>query len=85
MRQSPARIISPLAWYTSARTPPAVLRRREVGYGGFEAWTEKVYEEEARTAEKLDAKEREDVMALLSDEQKATFNRLGRNTAQSGG
>ena len=32
------------------------LRRAEVGYGGFEAWTEKVYEEEARAADKLDAK-----------------------------
>jgi ABC transport system ATP-binding/permease protein len=32
------------------------LRRAEVGYGGFEAWTEKVFEEEARVAEKLDAK-----------------------------
>ena len=32
------------------------LRRAEVGFGGFEAWTGKVYEEEARTAEKLDAK-----------------------------
>ncbi|GAA4821862.1 ATP-binding cassette domain-containing protein [Sphingosinicella ginsenosidimutans] len=32
------------------------LRRAEVGYGGFEAWTERVYEEEARAAEKLDAK-----------------------------
>ena len=32
------------------------LRRAEVGYGGFEAWTEKVYAEEARAAEKLDAK-----------------------------
>jgi ATP-binding cassette subfamily F protein uup len=32
------------------------LRRAEIGYGGFEAWTEKVYEEEARAAEKLDAK-----------------------------
>ncbi|MGZ8282009.1 MAG: ABC-F family ATP-binding cassette domain-containing protein [Allosphingosinicella sp.] len=32
------------------------LRRAEVGYGGFEAWTEKVFEEEARAAEKLDAK-----------------------------
>ena len=32
------------------------LRRAEVGYGGFEAWTEKVYEEEARNAERLDAK-----------------------------
>ena len=32
------------------------LRRAEVGYGGFEAWTEKVYDEEARNAERLDAK-----------------------------
>ena len=32
------------------------LRRSEIGFGGFEAWTERVYEEEARAAEKLDAK-----------------------------
>jgi len=32
------------------------LRRAEVGYGGFEAWTDKVYAEEARAADKLDAK-----------------------------
>ena len=32
------------------------LRRAEIGYGGFEAWVEKVYEEEARAAEKLDAR-----------------------------
>ena len=32
------------------------IRRHEVGFGGFEAWTEKVYEEEARNAERLDAK-----------------------------
>ena len=32
------------------------LRRAEIGFGGFEAWTEKVYEEEQRAAEKLDAK-----------------------------
>ena len=32
------------------------LRRAEIGFGGFEAWTEKVYEEEARAAEKLDSK-----------------------------
>jgi ABC transport system ATP-binding/permease protein len=32
------------------------LRRAEVGYGGFEAWTDAVYAEEARAAEKLDAK-----------------------------
>jgi ATP-binding cassette subfamily F protein uup len=34
----------------------AQLRRAEIGFGGFEAWTERVYEEEARAAEKLDAK-----------------------------
>jgi len=32
------------------------LRRAEVGFGGFEAWTERVYEEEARNAERLDTK-----------------------------
>ena len=32
------------------------LRRTEVGFGGFEAWTEAVYAEEARAAEKMDAK-----------------------------
>src|SRR3954468_8229050 len=32
------------------------LRRAEIGFGGVEAWTERVYEEEARAAEKLDAK-----------------------------
>ncbi|HEV2815598.1 MAG TPA: ATP-binding cassette domain-containing protein [Allosphingosinicella sp.] len=32
------------------------LRRAEVGYGGFEAWTEQVYAEEARAADRLDAK-----------------------------
>jgi len=32
------------------------LRRKEVGFGGYEAWEETVYAEEARAAEKLDAK-----------------------------
>ena len=32
------------------------LRRREIGFGGFEAWTEEVYAEEARAAERLDTK-----------------------------
>ncbi|MEQ7874633.1 ATP-binding cassette domain-containing protein [Sphingomonas sp. ASV193] len=32
------------------------LRRAEIGFGGFDAWTERVYEEEQRAAEKLDAK-----------------------------
>ncbi|WP_085808859.1 ABC-F family ATP-binding cassette domain-containing protein [Sphingomonas sp. TZW2008] len=32
------------------------LRRAEVGFGGFDAWTDQVYAEEQRAAEKLDAK-----------------------------
>ncbi len=32
------------------------LRRAEIGFGGFDAWTERVYDEEARAADKLDAK-----------------------------
>jgi ATP-binding cassette subfamily F protein uup len=32
------------------------LRRKEVGFGGYEAWEEAVYAEEARSAEKLDAR-----------------------------
>ena len=32
------------------------MRRAEIGFGGFEAWTEAVYAEEQRAAEKLDAK-----------------------------
>jgi len=32
------------------------LRRNEIGFGGFEAWMEKVYAEEARATDKLDAK-----------------------------
>jgi len=32
------------------------MRRKEVGFGGYEAWEEQVYAEEARAAERLDAK-----------------------------
>ncbi len=32
------------------------IRRAEIGFGGFEAWTEQVYAEERRQAEKLDAR-----------------------------
>jgi ATP-binding cassette subfamily F protein uup len=32
------------------------IRRKEIGFGGFDAWTEAVYAEEARNAERLDAK-----------------------------
>ena len=32
------------------------LRRKEIGFGGYEAWEEQVYAEEARMAERMDAK-----------------------------
>ena len=32
------------------------LRRKEIGFGGYEAWMEAIYAEEARAADKLDAK-----------------------------
>ncbi len=32
------------------------LRRTEIGFGGFEAWQEKVFADEARNAERLDAR-----------------------------
>jgi ABC transport system ATP-binding/permease protein len=32
------------------------LRRNEIGFGGYEAWMESIYAEEARAADKLDAK-----------------------------
>jgi ATP-binding cassette subfamily F protein uup len=32
------------------------IRRAEIGFGGFDAWTEQVFAEEARNAERLDAK-----------------------------
>ncbi|MEO8722993.1 MAG: ATP-binding cassette domain-containing protein [Sphingobium sp.] len=32
------------------------LRRSEIGFGGFDAWMEKVYADEARAADKLDAR-----------------------------
>ncbi|MDT7933054.1 MAG: ABC-F family ATP-binding cassette domain-containing protein [Sphingomonadaceae bacterium] len=37
------------------------LRRAEVGFGGFEAWMERAREEEARMAEKLDSKLRQEL------------------------
>jgi ATP-binding cassette subfamily F protein uup len=33
-----------------------MIRRAEIGFGGFEAWTEQVYADEERNAQKLDAK-----------------------------
>ena len=32
------------------------IRRKDIGFGGFEAWTEEVYAQETRAAEKLDAR-----------------------------
>ncbi|MEQ1509364.1 MAG: ATP-binding cassette domain-containing protein [Sphingopyxis sp.] len=32
------------------------IRRKEIGFGGFEAWMEQIYAEEARSAKRLDAK-----------------------------
>lgn len=32
------------------------IRRKEIGFGGYEAWMEQVYAEDARAADKLDAK-----------------------------
>jgi ABC transport system ATP-binding/permease protein len=32
------------------------IRRREIGFGGFDAWMDAIYAEEARAADKLDAK-----------------------------
>ena len=46
-----ARLTSSCLWLDRGQ-----MRRAEIGFGGFEAWTEKVYEEEAHAAEKLDAK-----------------------------
>ncbi len=33
-----------------------LLRRSEIGFGGYEAWTEQIYAEDARNAARLDAK-----------------------------
>ncbi len=32
------------------------IRRAEIGFGGFEAWTEKIFEDEARNAQRIDAR-----------------------------
>jgi ABC transport system ATP-binding/permease protein len=32
------------------------IRRKDIGFGGFEAWTDEVYAQETRAAERLDAK-----------------------------
>ncbi len=45
------RLTSATLWLDRGR-----LRRKDVGFGGYEAWEEAVYAEEARAAEKLDAR-----------------------------
>src|SRR3546814_4851272 len=45
-----------LPYPTLFRSDRGSLRRNEIGFGGFEAWMEKVYADEARAADKLDAK-----------------------------
>ncbi|WP_228243235.1 ABC-F family ATP-binding cassette domain-containing protein [Porphyrobacter sp. GA68] len=45
------RLTSATLWLDRGR-----LRRKEVGFGGYEAWEEQVYAEEARAAERLDAR-----------------------------
>ena len=45
------RLTSATLWLDRAN-----MRRKEVGFGGYEAWEEQVYAEEARAADKLDAK-----------------------------
>jgi ABC transport system ATP-binding/permease protein len=32
------------------------IRRKDIGFGGFDAWTDEIYAQEARNAERLDAK-----------------------------
>ena len=32
------------------------IRRKDIGFGGFDAWTEEIYAQEARAADRLDAK-----------------------------
>lgn len=45
------RLTSATAWLDRGS-----LRRKEVGFGGYDAWEEQVYAEEARAAHRLDAK-----------------------------
>src|SRR3546814_1966278 len=45
-----------LPYPTLFRSDRGSLRRNEIGFGGFEAWMEKVYADDARAADKLDAK-----------------------------
>ncbi len=57
------------------------LRRAEIGFGGFEEWTERVYEEEARAADKLDNKLRQELHWLqrgVTARRKRNQGRLAR-------
>ena len=46
---------------TSLWLDGGTLRRAEVGFGGFEAWMERAREEEARAAEKMDSRLRQEL------------------------
>lgn len=54
-----ARLTGACLWLDRGR-----LRRREVGFGGFEAWSEEVLAEDARAAERLDSKLAEELRWL---------------------
>ena len=58
-----------------------LLRRAEVGFGGFEAWTEAVYAEEAKNADKLDTKLKQELHWLargVTARRKRNQGRLGK-------
>jgi ATP-binding cassette subfamily F protein uup len=57
------------------------MKRAEIGYGGFDAWTEQVYAEEERNAQRLDAKLRLEEHWLLrgvTARRKRNQGRLGK-------
>ncbi len=57
------------------------IRRAEIGFGGFEEWTERVFEEEARAADKLDNKLRQELHWLqrgVTARRKRNQGRLAR-------
>ena len=57
------------------------LRRAEIGFGGFEAWTEQVAAEEERNAEKLDTKLKQELHWLqrgVTARRKRNMGRLGK-------
>ena len=58
-----------------------MLRRAEIGFGGFEAWTEQVAAEEERSQEKLDTKLKQELHWLqrgVTARRKRNMGRLGK-------